>query len=393
MWNERGSLVSIHVDFPQRIEKVREAMRRDGVSAFVATRLQSISYLAGVFAPAPWRAGVLVPASGDVRLIGMGADLARMRHETWIEVVHEWDRSDPMSFVDAVQDALSACEVDSGRVAVEMKPPMVAGLMMVPEYLALRERFPKIEFTDGIDLLDAIMVIKEPGELHLIRRACEIADYGLMEAFGAVRVGVTENTVAGVAEAALRRAGSSWAWAETAGTEVGSGYRSAYPGGVCQPATNKLLQLGDTVVVDVHATYENYLSDTCGTAVVGKPTDAQMRLSEAWRAVAAEVVAGLRPGNVISDVARAALGKAEELGYLRATVPTFGHGLGTAVGGLAPFISVRSNEKLKPSTLVIVLTAMAVPGVGGMRLELPVLVTEDEPEVLGKFPVELVVAG
>lgn len=385
--------MSLSINYPNRIEKIRRKMRESGIQAILCTRLQSICYVAGVLVPAPWRGGVLVPLEGDVRLIAMDSDLSRQLKDTWIESIVTWNRPNPMSFVKAAVEALKAANCTKGKIAVEMNPPMVAGLLMVPEYNALRESFPAAELIDGIGLLDSIMVIKEPVEIELIKRAVEIADYGLLEAFKAIAPGVTENEVAGVAEWAMRKAGSSWHWAETTGTEVGSGERSAFRGGVCQPATNKLIQLGDTVVVDVHSMYDLYLCDTCGTAVAGTPTSEQERLGEAWSSIAWSVIRNLRPGMRIGDVARAALKKAEELGYLEQTVHTFGHGLGTAVGGLAPFIWEGSDQILEPSTLVIVLTAVSQPGVGGARLELPVLVTDGEPEVLAKFPIELVTAG
>jgi len=381
------------IDYSERVEKIRRAMRQAGVDAVVCTRLQSIAYVAGVFAPAPWRGAVLIPMAADVQFIAMGADLARTRSETWIKTFHVWDRAQPASFVDMMVGALREANAASGRVALEMRPPVVAGLMTVPEYLALRAALPRWDVVEAIDLVDSVMVIKEPAEVELIRRAAEIGDYGLLAGFRAIRPGATENQVAGAAERALRDAGSSWSWAETGGTEVGSGERSAYAGGVCQPATNKVIQWGDTVVVDVHPTYELYTCDTCGTALVGRPTDAQRRLERAWQEVTASIVGALRPDASIGDVARAGLKRAEALGYLEFTVPTFGHGLGTCVGGLAPFIWEGNRDKLQASTLVIVLTAIAEPRVGGARLELPVMVTEDEPLVLGRVPVAFAEAG
>ena len=56
-----------------------------------------------------------------------------------------------------------------------------------------------------------------------------------------MRVGVTENSVAGVIEKAIRDNGSTWSWAITGGTEVGSGHRTGYLHGVTQQATDKTI--------------------------------------------------------------------------------------------------------------------------------------------------------
>jgi len=385
--------MALSIDYSARIERIRRRMQAADMKAVICTRLESISFLAGVFAPAPWRAGVILPLKGEPQLVIMNADASRMQEGSWLKSFQVWDRADPMSFVTAASEALRASNCTNGKIGVEMNPPMVAGLLMVPEYFELARTFPGCQFVDAIALLDAEMIIKEPAEIERIRRAAEIADHGLLEAFKAIRAGATENEIAGVAEKALRDKGSGWPWAETTGTEVGSGFRSAYPGGVCQPATDKLLQLGDTVVVDVHSMYELYLCDTCGTAVVGKPTAAQEKLAEAWRTIALTVVEALRPGNKYKEVAARALRAAEKLGYRGFLVPTFGHGLGTAVGALAPFVSEQNEEVVQPNTYVIVLTALSQPGVGGLRLELPVLTTGASAEVLGRFPLDLYQAG
>ncbi len=378
-------------NYPERIEKIRRIMKQENIEIILCTRLQSVAYFGGVFAPLPWRAGIIIPQNGEVQFISMGADYERMKEETWINSFLIWDRTEPMSFIDRVMEALKELNFKEGKIALEMRLPMVAGLLSVPEYFSLKENLPDTEFIDGVDFIDSIMVIKEPNEIVLIRRAAEIADLGLQEAFKSLKVGVTENEVAGVAELALRKAGSSWAWAETGGTEVGSGERSAFLGGVCQPATNKLIKDGETIVVDVHSMYELYLCDTCGTAVLKSPSPEQVKLGRAWVRISQEVVNNLKAGNKIGDVARAGLAMAEELGYLKNIVKTFGHGLGTCVGGLAPFIWEGNQEILKSSTVVIVLSSIAVPGVGGVRLELPVLVNEDTPEVLSKLPLGLTI--
>jgi Xaa-Pro aminopeptidase len=44
---------------------------------------------------------------------------------------------------------------------------------------------------------------------------------------------------------------------------------------------------------------------------------------------------------------------------------------------------------LEPETALIAVVNLTKPGVGGMRIETPVRVTEEGPEMLSKLPIDL----
>src|SRR3546814_14718515 len=94
------------------------------------------------------------------------------------------------------------------------------------EYLELKDLLPNADIRNGVDILDDVMLIKDAAEIERLRFAAHVADKGFNAGRNAVRAGVTENSVAGALEKANRDHGSTWAWALTGGTEVGSGNRS-----------------------------------------------------------------------------------------------------------------------------------------------------------------------
>jgi Xaa-Pro dipeptidase len=231
------------------------------------------------------------------------------------------------------------------------------------------------------------MIIKEPAEIELLRRAAEIADLGMQAAFEAVAVGRSELAIAGAAELAMREAGNEFVWSVT-GTEVGAGYRQAYPLCFTVMPTQKRVQHGDMLTIDLHPTYGCYLGDLSANAVLGTPTSEQRELAEAWKQVADAILTRLKPGAVISDVATAARQTAESLGYGEYTVPFYGHGLGTDAR-IPHTITETNHAVLEPNMIVEIDMQMTVPRRAGMRLETAVLITDGGHEQLNRVPIEL----
>jgi Xaa-Pro aminopeptidase len=382
----------MELDFRNRIKKIQEKLKQNRIDVVVGTKVQTLSYLVGVFMPVTWRGAIIFSQESDPTLIVMNYDYERVKHDTWIRDIRQWDRVEPYSFARSVVDTLNELGHSSSRIGIEIDLPDAVGLLSVPEYEMLVEAFGRQNLIDVTKLIDReVMVIKDKAEIEFSRRAAEIADIGIQAGINALGVGKSENYIAGVIEAAMRAAGSSWAYAETGGVEVGSGYRSSFLRNICSPATNKIIQRGDTVVIDAHTTYNLSLSDTSTTAVIGPPTTEQAKAASVWRDTALSVLDAIRPRKPVKNAAKAGLAVLEKSGYLDYSVPTFGHGMGPCYGGLVPpFIWEGSDEIFLEGSVISIFTCVTVPGVAGLRLEYQLVVTSDGIDTMNKFPIELI---
>lgn len=373
--------MALHIDFSERVRKVRAEMEKINLDALLVTKQGDVHYLLGEFAP--WRTAVVVPKDGDLVGITVHIDSDRVRKGTWLKDIRlwEWALGSP-SFSDVVSQTLKEIAPNKVDIGIQFDN------LTLKEFETIRRDLPDVNFVDGSHVVDEVMYVKEDVELDYLRRAAEISDYGIYEAFNALRVGMTETELSGAAEYAMAKAGNEFNWSITGGTEVGSGWRTCYWHGWTEPTTRKMIQPGDMVTIDIHPMYNLYLSDQCNNFILGKPNANQQKLIEAWKEAVHVLFDGLRPGAVAKEVAKKTVKVIEKRGYMEHTSPLFGHGLGTTCR-TSPTISVTSEDILQPNTCLVAVVNITQPGIGGMRIETPVRVTENGLEVFSKLPIDI----
>lgn len=375
------------IDFMARRQRIADSVKAAGLDAYVGTRQGALHYLSGAFMP--WRGAVIVTANGDCKFVYWAWDTSRIREEGKDVDITPFTFSD---FTQVVANTLQDLGLSKGSIGIDLSHPGAAqvapGMMYANEYLELKDLLPDANIQNGVDVLDDVMLIKDAAEIERLRHAAHVADIGFNAGREAVRAGITENSVAGIIEQAIRDNGSTWAWALTGGTEVGSGNRTGYFHGVTQQATDKLIQDNEFVILDLHPMIDLYLADSSIPVFLGKPTAQQRGMIDCWEEVVATMIEHMKPGRPIPEVVKTGLAVFERHGLTDYCLPTFGHGLGTCAR-TRPFINLRSQDIVKKDMVMALGTHLYVPNVGGMRLELPVLVTENGGEVLMKTPAKV----
>jgi Xaa-Pro aminopeptidase len=152
--------------------------------------------------------------------------------------------------------------------------------------------------------------------------------------------------------------------------------------------SEKLIQHGDLVTIDIHPMVAGYLSDLALNAVVGPPSEGVKHLAEDWESLVEVLLSALRAGRSVDDVACEVEDAVKKRGLEEKCNPLYGHGLGTDAR-IPPVIVKGSSRKLAPNMMVEALLQLTDPDLGGMRLEVPVLLKEDGNEPLCKTPLKL----
>ena len=235
-------------------------------------------------------------------------------------------------------------------------------------------------------MVEALREVKDAGEVALLRLACEAADAALHDLIegGGLRPGRTEKEVRNQLEALMFDHGADGVSFETI---VAAGANSAIPH---HRPTAAVLAAGDFVKIDFGALVAGYHSDMTRTVVLGPIAQWQQDI---YTLVADAQRAGrnaLAPGVVLKDVDAASRQVIADAGYAE----NFGHGLGHGVGlqiHEAPGINGSAAGTLLAGSAVTVEPGVYLPDRGGVRIEDTLVVTADTPDLLTRFPKDLVI--
>jgi len=232
-----------------------------------------------------------------------------------------------------------------------------------------------LELVPRRGLVEALRAVKDESELEKIRRAGEITSEGYARLADERFVGRTERELAWRLEDLFRELGAD---APAFESIVASGPNAAKPH--ARP-TDRTMEAGETIVIDAGAMVEGYNADCTRTFATGPLPE---ELKAAYVATLEAQLAGLeasRAGVTGVDADEAARARIEAAGFGE----NFGHGLGHGVGlevHEAPRLSRESNDTLAAGNVATVEPGVYLEGLGGIRIEDLVIVTDGEPEVL-----------
>ncbi|MBW2618108.1 MAG: aminopeptidase P family protein, partial [Deltaproteobacteria bacterium] len=160
---------------------------------------------------------------------------------------------------------------------------------------------------------------------------------------------------------------------------VASGPNASKPHAV---PTGRPLQAGEPIIIDVGAKREGYCSDITRTVCLGQ---AGAKFQEVYRIVRQAQLAaieGIKPGMKTDAADHLARRIIEEAGFGQAFGHSLGHGVGLAVHE-APSLSPLKSTVLAPGMVTTIEPAIYLPGWGGVRLEVMLLITETGAKLLG----------
>lgn len=247
----------------------------------------------------------------------------------------------------------------------------------------IRKHFPKLELKLTDHLLGKLAAEKSPEEILLLKQAAQLTAQVWERVQPHLRAGASEADVTAELNYIARKCGSQM---EPFEPIVAAGPRSALPH--ARSSSRRLLH-GDMVVIDFGCVVEGYTADFTRTIAVGEP---DKKLREAYRVVkeAGELVyAAARAPMKAIDLDAVARKHFETHGLATYFNHSLGHGLGLDVHSL-PRIGPESKDLIPANAVVAIEPGVYFPGLGGIRLEDDVLITETGCEVLTPSSRELV---
>lgn len=248
--------------------------------------------------------------------------------------------------------------------------------------------------------IGSMITLKSKREIDVMRDACRIVAEVLQELRTRCRAGITTRELDRIAEEKTVKSGAASAF---------KGYRG-YPRSLCTSVNHQVvhgipgeyeLRAGDIVSMDFGVRYKGYFGDAAITVPIepiDAPTSNLLRITEECLYLGIDQ---MKPGNHLSDLARAIQTHAESHGF--SLVKEFGgHGIGRNLHEdpmVLNYVADGRGIKLKPG-LVLAVEPMVNLGVDGVQIlsdgwtvvtrdgkpsahfEHTVAVTENGPEIL-----------
>jgi Xaa-Pro aminopeptidase len=227
------------------------------------------------------------------------------------------------------------------------------------------------------DTVSSLRSVKDEDEFGALKRNALINDRAMEAAFASLRVGVTEDDVAGIIRDAYAAHGARREF-----ISVCFGENGAFPH---HTSTGRKLADNEAVLVDIGGRAEGYPSDMTRVGTFGK---APAEFDAVWdvvnRAVEA-ALAAVKPGNPAMLVDKAAREIITAAGYGDRFPHRTGHGLGIDIHE-EPYITGTSQRPLEVGNVFSIEPGIYLPGRFGIRLEEIVIVREHGPEIFSELP-------
>lgn len=245
-----------------------------------------------------------------------------------------------------------------------------------------------------------MIILKNERDIEAMRAAGAVAAIVLQEVCSWITPGLSTREIDTYAAGRMKEYGARSAFL---------GYRK-YPCHVCLSvneqvvhglASERRVQFGDIVSIDVGVFYEGYIGDTARTVAVGGCGPLSQRLMDVTEKALYEGIGQAVAGNRVADISRAIQTFVESSGY--SVVREFvGHGVGRSMHEepqVPNFVDGKASPKLRSgmtlaiepmvnagSPAVEVLkdgwTVVTRDGKPSAHFEHSVLITESEPEIL-----------
>lgn len=368
-------------DQAERRQKLSQTLAKNSLDAFLATKPENVTYLTGFTGDSSFYVGT--PKNGilvsDTRFEQQikeecpNLDAAIRGHN---KTTHE-------------EAALVLKNTGARTIGVE------ANHLTIGELELFKKLLPEATFVTASGSIEAQRVVKDAGEIEIIRQAIRIAERAFRMLTATVAQADSEQVMVNAMEGFVRRAGAQ-------GTSfppiIAVGARAALPHA---PPCEKRLADGDLLLVDWGANllYKSDLTRTLRNPAGARTTGSDFDFEEIYSAVLDAqnaAIQAIKPGVNARDVdaaARASLAAARLKKHPGMKLEEyFTHGLGHGIGleiHEAPRVRSNSEDVLAAGMVITLEPGIYIPDWGGIRIEDDFLVTPDGALRLSTLPREL----
>ena len=335
-----------------RINKLIKELENLELKALIVSNLNNIRYLSGFTGDT----GKLLVTANNSYIIVDGRFTEQAANETELEIVdYEGSFSKAINKLLDKQD-ISKCGFESVDTTYK-------------EYDTLKKELGNKELVPTQGVIEKIRMIKEKSEIKLIKKALDIANSTFEEIKSEIVPGITEKEIATEIEYRMKKKGADGIAFETV---VASGKRSSLPHGT---ATDKKIEYGDAVVIDMGARYQGYCSDMTRTLFIGGASKEQQQIYDIVEKAQKDAIDAIDINVKCSKPCEIVIEEFKKYDLDKYFIHALGHGVGLDVHE-RPYISTKSVDEFQSGMIVAIEPGIYLPNKFGVRIEDMVVITE-----------------
>ena len=307
-------------EFSQRKSKVLESMKKQNLDALLMFRQESMYWLTGydTFGYVFFQT-LILDQKGNVVLLTRAPDLRQAQNTSNIEDIRIWvdkDGSNPTNDLKIILDELN---LKGKKLGIEYEAYGLTGRNALRLNKSL-ENYCSIE--DQSELITKLRAVKSKEEIVYVRKAADLADKALDEAWKHAKAGVSESKILAEMNRIIFEGGGDYPANEFI---IGSGDNAL----LCRyQAEKKILKNTDQLSIEWAGTHRHYHSAMFRTIPIGKAHSKHYKMHEACLEALKNCENKLKPGNNVGEVFDVHAKTFDELGYNKSRMNACGYSLG-----------------------------------------------------------------
>ncbi len=374
-------------EFQKRKDDVLKSMNKQNLDALLMFRQESMYWLTGydTFGYVFFQTLVL-DKNGNLILLTRAPDLRQAQNTSNIEDIRIWVDKDKSNPTEDLKKILNELSLKGKKVGVEYEAYGMTGR----NALRLNETLKDYcDLNDESELITKLRVIKSQEEIVYVKKAAELADNALDQAWKYCKAGVNEAKILAEMQKIVLEGGGDYPANEYI---IGSGHNAL----LCRyQAEKRNLSIQDQLSIEWAGTYKHYHSAMFRTILLGKTDPKHIKMHEACVQALKNCENKLKPGNKIGEVFDIHAKTFDDLGFNKARMNACGYSLGSTFSPNWmdwPMLYTGNPYIIQPGNIFFMhMILMDSENQLAMNLGETYLVTKSGNERLGKKKLDLVI--
>ncbi|HYT53908.1 MAG TPA: Xaa-Pro peptidase family protein [Verrucomicrobiae bacterium] len=355
------------------ISSLKRHIIGEGLDAIIALSPENVTYVSGFVVPSQslmrWRhAACILTADGRIAMVAIDMEATTVKAHAGIDDLRIYREftDDPM---EKIADVLKDLDLDRARVGIELE------FLPARDFATLHKILSGIQWVAADAIFDKARQIKTLSELALLRTLSKLTDKAIGDTLRSAKMGMSEMELAGNLLTSLFAGGAE----SYKLMIIASGERSQFPN---VGPTERKLQNGDLIRMEIFGQKNGYLTGVCRTAVVGDATAEQEKIWANLIECKYLVMDLIQPGASCPEIYQRFLAKFSDLGF--EPISFVAHGIGLHLHE-EPYMGRYGNEIVEAGMVGAFEPLVYIPGRFGMQNKDMFCVTEKGCELLSDY--------